>query len=384
MAKRDYYEILEVSKSASAEEIKKAYRKMAIKYHPDKNQGDKAAEEKFKEAAEAYEVLSNEQKKAAYDRYGHDGLRGQAGGGGGQGFNMEDIFSQFGDIFGGGGGGGGFESFFGGQGSGRGRKKGENLRIKLKLNLQEIANGAEKKIKVKKYNTCRDCSGNGAKNGTAVENCSHCNGTGQVRKVVNTMLGQMVSATTCHVCQGEGKKITQVCGTCRGEGRVSEEEIINVRIPAGVGEGMQMNMSGKGNVPPRGGMPGDLLILIEEEEDETLKRDGNNIIYDLHISFVDACLGTNCEVPTIDGKVKIKIDAGTQSGKVLRLRDKGIKDVNGYGRGDQLIYVNVWTPKNLSSDEKVILEKLRSSPNFEPKPAKSDKSFFQKMKEYFE
>lgn len=384
MAKRDFYEILEVAKNASADEIKKAYRKKAIQFHPDKNPGDKQAEEKFKEAAEAYEVLSNEQKRATYDRFGHDGLRGQAGGGGGaQGFNMEDIFSQFGDIFGG-GGGGGFESFFGGGGNGgRGRKKGENLRIKLKLNLEEIANGCEKKIKVKKYSTCRDCSGNGAKSGSSLENCSHCNGTGQVRKVVNTMLGQMVSATTCNYCHGEGKKIKEVCNTCRGEGRVSEEEVITVKIPAGVGEGMQLNMSGKGNVPPRGGIPGDLLILIEEEEDETLKRDGNNVIYDLHISFIDACLGTSVEVPTIDGKVKIKIDSGTQGGKILRLRDKGIKDVNGYDRGDQLIYVNIWTPKNLSNEE-TILEKLRSSQNFDPKPSKSEKSFFQRMKEYFE
>lgn len=384
MAKRDYYEILEIAKSASAEEIKKAYRKKAIQFHPDKNPGDKAAEEKFKEAAEAYEVLSNDQKKAAYDRYGHDGVKSQGGFGGGQGFNMEDIFSQFGDIFGNGGGGGGFESFFGGQSNGRGRKKGENLRIKLKLNLEEIAHGVEKKIKVKKYISCKDCGGNGSKNGTSVENCSHCNGTGQVRKVVNTMLGQMVSATPCNVCQGEGKKITQTCQTCKGEGRISDEEVISVKIPAGVGEGMQMNVSGKGNVPQRGGAAGDLLILIEEEEDDTLKRDGNNVIYDLHINFADACLGTSVEIPTIDGKVKIKIDAGTQAGKVLRLRDKGIKDVNGYGRGDQLIYVNVWTPKQLTSEEKVILEKLKKSPNFEPKPNKTEKSFFQRMKEYFE
>lgn len=380
MAKRDFYEILEVAKNASAEEIKKAYRKMAIKYHPDKNQGDASAEEKFKEAAEAYEVLSNDQKRAAYDRYGHEGLKGQQSSGGAQGFNMEDIFSQFGDVF----GGSGFESFFGGSSQGRGRKRGENLRIKLKLNLEEIAHGTEKKIKVKRYNTCRDCSGNGSKNGTSVENCGHCNGTGQVRKIANSMFGQVVTSSTCPVCQGEGKKITQACNTCRGEGRISEEEIINVKIPAGVGEGMQMNMSGKGNVPPRGGMPGDLLILIEEEEDDVLKRDGNNIVYDLHINFVDACLGTHVEVPTIDGKVKIKIDAGTQSGKVLRLRDKGVKDVNGYGRGDQLIYINVWTPKNLTSEEKTILDKLRSSPNFDPKPGKSEKSFFQRMKEYFE
>jgi molecular chaperone DnaJ len=382
MAKRDYYEILGVSRNATQEEIKKAYRKLAIKYHPDKNPNDPTAEEKFKEAAEAYEVLSDEQKRAQYDRFGHEGVKGGGGfRGNGGGMSMEDIFSQFSDIF----EGTGFENIFGGTSSHQKRKrKGENLRIKLKLTLDEIANGCEKKIKVKRYVTCKDCGGNGAKNGTALENCRHCNGTGQVKKVIQTMLGQMISTSTCPVCNGEGKVITQPCITCRGEGRILEEEIIPVKIPAGVSEGMQLSLSGKGNVPPKGGLPGDLLILIEEEEDALLKRDGNNIIYDLYISFIDACLGTYVEVPTIDGKVRIKIEPGTQSGKILRLRNKGVKDVNGYERGDQLIHINVWTPKTLTSEERAILEKLRNSPNFIPKPNSSDKSFFQRMKEYFQ
>lgn len=381
MTKRDYYEVLGVSKSASQEEIKKAYRKLAIKYHPDKNPNDPTAEENFKEAAEAYEVLNNEEKRRRYDQFGHQGVNGGAGGFGGGGMSMEDIFSQFGDIF---GGGGAFEGFFGG-GSGRGRsvRRGTNLRIKLKLDLNEIAHGAEKKIKVKRYVGCSDCSGTGAKNGTSVETCKVCQGSGQVRKVVNTMLGQMVSTTTCHACNGEGTKITQNCSTCGGEGRVLEEEVINIRVPAGVSEGMQLSMTGKGNVPPRGGIAGDLLIVIEEAEDEVLKRDGQNIIYDLYINFVDAALGTTVEVPTIEGKVKIKIDPGTQSGKLLRLKGKGIKDINGYGKGDQLIHVNIWTPQHLTKEEKEMLTKLRESENFKPNPGKNEKGFFEKMKEFF-
>lgn len=379
MAKRDYYDILGVSKGASPEEIKKAYRKVAIKFHPDKNPDDPTAEDKFKEAAEAYEVLSNPDKKARYDQFGHQGVNG--GGFGGGGMNMEDIFSHFGDIFG--GGGSPFESFFSSGRSGRSTRKGSNLRIKLKLTLDEVANGVEKKIKVKRHVTCNTCGGNGAKNSASLQSCKHCNGTGQIRKVVNTMLGQMVSANTCPVCQGEGKIVTDKCATCEGEGRVLQEEVINIRVPAGVSEGMQLSMSGKGNVPPRGGIPGDLLIVIEEEEDQLLKRDGQNIIYDLYLNFVDAALGTTVEVPSIDGKVKIKIDAGTQSGKILRLRGKGIKDINGYGKGDQLIYINIWTPKTLTKEEKEILEKLRSSTNFTPNPGKDEKGFFEKVKEFF-
>jgi len=380
MAKRDYYEILGLSRDASQDEIKKAYRKTAIKFHPDKNPDNPEAEEKFKEAAEAYEVLRDPNKKERYDRFGHQGVGGGgAGGFGGGGMSMDDIFSQFGDIF----GNSGFESFFGGGGGGQRQRRGSNLRIKLKLTLEEIANGVEKKIKVKRHVTCGVCNGNGAKNGTAVSTCGTCNGTGQVRKVVNTMLGQMVSANTCPTCGGEGKTVEERCQKCHGEGRLLEEEVISVKIPEGVVEGMQLSMSGKGNVPKRGGVPGDLLIVIEEVEDEELKRDGTNIVYDLHLSFIDVVLGTSIEVPTIGGKVKIKVDPGTQSGKILRLRGKGIKDLNGYGKGDQLIHVNVWTPKSVSDKEKKALEELRDSPNFKPNPGKGDKSFFDKMKEFF-
>lgn len=380
MAKRDYYEILGVDRSASQDEIKKAYRKIAIKYHPDKNPDDPTAEEKFKEAAEAYEALGNPEKRQRYDRYGHQGVNG--GGFSGGGMSMDDIFSQFSDIF---GGGSPFESFFGGGSGGRSRarRKGSNLRIKLKLNLEEVAHGVEKKIKVKRYNTCSTCGGNGAKNGTSLQTCTACNGTGQIRKVVNTMLGQMVSSSSCPTCGGEGKIVSHNCDACHGEGRMLEEEIIPIKIPAGVAEGMQLSMSGKGNVPKRGGIAGDLLIVIEEEEHEILKRDGNNVVYDLYLNFADAALGTSIEAPTIDGKVKIKIESGTQSGRILRLRGKGIKDLNGFGSGDQLIHVNVWTPKNLTREEKETLEKLRNSPNFTPNPGKGEKGFFDKMKEFF-
>jgi molecular chaperone DnaJ len=378
MAKRDYYEILGVAKNATPEELKKAYRKVAIKYHPDKNEGDKEAEDKFKEAAEAYEVLSDPDKRRRYDQFGHQGVEGGAGG-----FNMEDIFSRFDDIF---GGGGGFGDFFGGGRSQSQRvRKGTNLRIKLKLTLQEISGGVEKKIKVKRYVSCDACQGTGARNGTALKTCHTCQGTGQIRKVVNTMLGQMVTTNTCPTCNGEGKIIESNCQVCSGEGRVYLEEVINIKIPAGVTEGMQLSMSGKGNVPKRGGIPGDLLILVEEEEDSELKREGSNIHYDLYISFIDAALGTTVEVPTISGKVKIPIEPGTQGGKILRLRGKGLVDLNGFGSGDQLIHVNIWTPKTLSADEKKILEGLRISPNFNPKPDKSDKtSFFDRMKNFFE
>ncbi|MBO3272493.1 molecular chaperone DnaJ [Hymenobacter sp. NBH84] len=376
--KRDYYEILGVVKTASGDEIKKAYRKVAIKYHPDKNPDDPSAEDKFKEAAEAYEVLSDQDKRARYDRFGHQGVGGASGGGP----NMEDIFSQFGDIF----GGGGFEGFFGGgqRGGGRRVKKGSNLRIKLKLDLEEVANGVEKKIKVKRYTACNTCSGTGAKNGTDLRECATCHGEGQVKRVVNTMLGQMVSASTCPTCHGEGKVVTSKCDVCHGEGRQLQEEIIPINIPAGVAEGMQLSMGGKGNFPERGGVPGDLLIQIEEEPHELLKRDGNNIMFEQYISFVDAALGANLEVPTIEGKVKIKVEPGTQPGKILRLRGKGIKDINGYGRGDQLIHLNVWTPKNVNGEERELLEKLRNAQNFTPNPGKNEKGFFEKVKEYFQ
>lgn len=378
MTKRDYYEVLGVTKTSTEEEIKKAYRKLAIKFHPDKNPGDPTAEDKFKEAAEAYEVLSNAEKRRRYDQFGHQGVNG--GGFSGGGMNMEDIFSQFGDIF---GNGSPFESFFGGGRSGRATKRGSNLRIKLKLTLEEIAAGADKKIKVKKYVGCDSCSGNGSKNGSSLQTCASCQGSGQIKKVVNTMLGQMVSTSTCPACNGEGSVISQRCNDCHGEGRVLKEEVINIKVPAGVTEGMQLSMSGKGNAPSRGGIPGDLLIVIEEEEHELLKRDGQNIVYDLYISFIDAVLGTQVEVPTIEGKVKIKIDQGTQSGKILRLKGKGIKEVNGYHKGDQLIYVNVWTPQELSREEREMINKLKESDNFKPNPGKNDKGFFEKMKEFF-
>jgi molecular chaperone DnaJ len=367
--KRDFYEILGVSKTATPEEIKKAYRKVAIQFHPDKNPGNKEAEEKFKEAAEAYEILSDTEKRSHYDRFGHSRGNGYSG----QNMNMEDIFSQFGDIFG--GGGSPFDSFFGGGGrTGRRQRKGSNLRIKLKLTLEEIANGVEKKIKVNRLVQAE---------GVTFKTCQTCQGSGQVRKVVNTMLGQMVSTTTCSACNGSGQIIDKRPSGVDNSGLVAKEEIISVKIPAGVSEGMQLSMGGKGNDAPGGGVPGDLLILIEEQEDKFLKRDGNNLVYDLYISFVDAALGTTVEVPSIGSQLKIKIDPGTQSGKILRLRGKGLKDVNGYEVGDQLIYVNVWTPKKLSSEEKAKLESLRSSVNFQPSPDANEKGFFERMKEFF-
>jgi molecular chaperone DnaJ len=387
MSKRDYYDVLGVAKGASAEEIKKAYRKLAIKYHPDKNPDDKSAEDKFKEAAEAYEVLSSPEKKQRYDQFGHAGVGGAAGGGyGGGGMNMEDIFSQFGDIFGG-GGGSPFDSFFGGGGQSRGGRrvvKGSNLRIKVKLTLEEIANGAEKKIKVNKQVTCKTCDGTGAKDKGSVSTCKTCGGAGSVRRVTNTILGQMQTTATCPTCHGSGQQITAKCGSCHGDGTVRGEETISINIPAGVSEGMQLSMAGKGNAAPNGGVPGDLIILIEETPHETLKREGNNVVYDLHVSIPEAALGASVEVPTIDGKAKIKIEPGTQSGKLLRLKGKGIPEVNSYHRGDQIIHVNIWTPKALNSEERALLEKLRESPNFKPQPGKNDKSFFDKMKEYFE
>lgn len=384
MAKRDYYEVLGVAKSASADEIKKAYRKVAMQYHPDRNPGDKAAEEKFKEAAEAYEVLSDPEKKAQYDRFGHAGLNNRGGFGGGQGMNMEDIFSNFGDIF----GDDIFGSFFGGGGARqRGGKargtRGSNLRIKLKMNYEEIAKGANKTVKVKKYTSCTTCSGSGAKDKNSVQNCSTCNGTGQVRKVTSTFLGQMQTVGTCPTCNGEGSTITNKCTSCKGEGRVYTEETINIDIPAGVQDGMQLSLSGKGNIGERGGSSGDLIVLIEEESHPELQRDNLNVIYDMHVSIPDAIFGSNVEVPTIDGRAKIKIPPGTQSGKIFRLKGKGFPSINSYERGDQLIHVNVWTPQELSNEEKEMMEKLKDSKNFQPQPEKNEKSFFTKVKEMF-
>lgn len=379
--KRDFYEILGVGKTATPEEIKKAYRKVAIQFHPDKNPGNKEAEEKFKEAAEAYEVLSNPEKRTQYDRFGHS----RPGNGGFQGhdMNMEDIFSQFGDIF---GGHNPFESFFGGGGGQRGGRRvnrGSNLRIKVKLTLQEIANGVEKKLKVSKKVACHTCHGSGAQGNNAFTTCSACKGSGQVRRVTNTILGQMQTVTTCNVCGGEGQVIANTCRTCHGTGVEQGEDMITVPIPAGVADGMQLNVSGKGNLGERNGIAGDLLIVIEEIEDPKLKRDGDNLLFDLYITFIDAALGTQVEIPTVDGKAKIKIDAGTQGGKVLRLKGKGLPRVNSYHKGDLLVNINVWTPQQLSAEERKMLEKLRDSENFKPNPGKGDKSFFEKMKEFF-
>ncbi|MCO6478393.1 MAG: molecular chaperone DnaJ [Phaeodactylibacter sp.] len=382
--KRDYYEVLGVGKDADGTAIKKAYRKMAIQYHPDKNPGDKSAEEKFKEAAEAYEVLSDPDKKARYDRYGHAGVSGHGGGGfSGGGMTMEDIFQQFGDIFG--DSGSPFDSFFG---SGRTRarprgQRGSNLRIKVTLTLEEIASGVTKKIKVKKHVTCDQCNGSGAKDSSSVQTCSTCRGAGYVRQVKNTFLGQMQTTVTCPTCNGSGQQVTASCPKCKGDGRMYGEETLDIEIPAGVEEGMQLSLRGKGNAGAKGGPPGDLLINIEEKPHEFLQRDGMNLIHELYLNFADAALGTSVEVPTIDGRVKIKIPAGTQSGKIFRLKGKGMPSVQAYGTGDQLIHVNVWTPKKVNDEERELLEKLKSMPNFHPQPGKSEKTFFEKMKDYF-
>lgn len=381
--KRDFYEILGVAKTATQEEIKKAYRKVAMQFHPDKNPGDKAAEEKFKEAAEAYEILSDADKRAQYDRFGHNAFGQGKGGGGGfhGGMNMNDIFSQFGDIF---GGEGGFGSFFGNPGGGSGQaNRGSNLRVKIKMNFEEMAKGANKTIKIKKYVKCNSCSGTGAKDKNSVQTCSTCKGSGQVRKVQHTFLGQMQTVTTCSTCGGDGTTITAKCNSCKGEGRVFGEETINIDIPAGVHDGMQLSISNKGNAGERGGRHGDIIVVVEEEQHPQLQRDGLNVAFELHISFPEAVFGTQVEVPTIDGRAKIKIPPGTQSGKIFRLKGKGFPQINSYEKGDQLIHVNIWTPENVSSEEKNMLEKLAKSDNFKPKPERSEKSFFDKVREMF-
>ncbi len=381
MSKRDYYEVLGVSKSATADEIKKAYRKKAIQFHPDKNPGDKASEEKFKEAAEAYEILSSPEKKQRYDQYGHAGM-GNQGGFGGQHMTMEDIFSSFGDIF----GGGGFGGFGGFGGGGRGQRvnRGSNLRIKVTLNLSEVANGCEKKLKVKKYVACDSCHGSGAKGGSGHTTCTTCKGSGQVTRISNSIFGQIQQSSACPTCNGEGKIITQKCEKCYGEGLVQGEEVVTVKIPAGVGEGMQLSVGGKGNAARRGGVPGDLLVLIAEEEHPELIRDENDLIYNLFLSFPDLTLGLTAEIPTIDGKVKVKIEAGTQPEKILRLRGKGIPDVNGYGKGDLLVKIHAWVPQKLTSEEKKQLERLQQLPNFQVPEETKERNFFDRVKGMFD
>ena len=373
MAKQDYYEILGVTKSASQAEIKKAYRKMAIKYHPDKNPDNKDAEEKFKLAAEAYEVLSDENKKARYDQYGHAAFEGGQGGFGGGGMNMDDIFSQFGDIFGGafGGGFGGF----GGGGHRQARVKGSNLRIRVKLTLDEIANGVEKKVKVRRKVQA---------DGVTYKTCSTCNGSGQQMRVTNTILGRMQTATTCGTCHGAGEMLDKKPSEADAQGMVVKEETVSINIPEGVTEGVQLKVGGKGNeAPGKNSIPGDLLVLIEEVQHETLKREGSNIHYDLYINFSEAVLGTSKEIETVTGKVKIKIDAGTQSGKILRLKGKGLPSIERYGNGDFLIHVNVWTPQELTKEQRKFFEEMQNDDNFSPNPQKSDKSFFEKVKDMF-
>jgi molecular chaperone DnaJ len=367
--KRDYYEVLGVAKSASASEIKKAYRKLALKYHPDKNEGDADAENKFKEAAEAYEVLSNSEKKSRYDQFGHAGM---GGGGFGGGMNMDDIFSQFGDIFGGAFGGG---SGFGGPRGGARVVKGSNLRVKMKLSLQEIAEGVQKKIKVNKLVNAP---------GVTYKDCSACNGTGRVTRVSQTFLGAMQTQSTCNVCRGAGKMIDKKPNDADAQGLKRQEEVVEIEIPAGVEEGMQLSVTGKGNAGPFNGIPGDLIVVIEEIEHEDLRRDGEHLHYDAYVNFVDAVMGHSIEIPTVSGKAKIKVEPGTQSGKVLRLKGKGLPHVQRYGQGDLFVHINVWTPKKVSKEEKEILEKLRGSDNFTPSPDHHDKGFFQRMKDMFQ
>ncbi len=386
-SKRDYYEILGVGKTATDDELKKAYRKLALKYHPDRNPNDKTAEEKFKEAAEAYEVLSNKEKRERYDQFGHAGVDGQGFGGGGQGMNMDDIFSMFGDIFGGRGGFSGF-SGFGGFGSERSRagarvNKGSSLRIKVKLSLEDIEKGVEKKIKVNKYVSCKTCHGSGAKEGSESTTCSQCKGSGYITQVQRTILGNMQTQSICPTCQGEGKIIKDKCSACHGQGIVKAEDVITINIPAGVSDGMQISFSGLGNAGARNGVNGDLIVLIEELPHEEFERDGNNICHQTYITISEAILGASIEVPTLSGQAKFKIEQGMTSGKVYRLRGKGLPDVNGYGKGDLLVRVDVWVPKSYSKEEKKMLETLQKSENFKPKPTAKDKSFFDKMKNMF-
>ncbi|MBO7299955.1 MAG: molecular chaperone DnaJ [Tidjanibacter sp.] len=386
MAKRDYYEVLGVEKNASADDIKKAYRKAAVKYHPDKNPGDKEAEEKFKEAAEAYDVLSNADKRARYDQFGHAGMEGGAGGFGGGfsgGFSMEDIFRNFGDIFGG-HFGGGFGGFGGGSRGGRSVNRGSDLRVKVRLTLKEVAEGCTKKIKIAKQVACDECGGSGAKDSHSYSTCPNCNGAGYTIETVNSFFGRAQTQRQCPTCGGEGKVITSPCSKCRGEGVVRGEEVVEIRIPAGVAEGMQLSVSGKGNAARRGGINGDLLVVIEEEKNPDLLRDGSDLLHNLKIPVTTAILGGEVEVPTIDSKARIKIAAGTQAGKVLRLKGKGLPELNGYGRGDILAIVDVIIPTKLTSEEKKLLEKLADQPNFKKvETPRGEQNIFDRMRNFF-
>ncbi|MAZ01495.1 MAG: molecular chaperone DnaJ [Flavobacteriales bacterium] len=371
MSKRDYYEILGVSKNASESEIKKAYRKIAIQFHPDKNPDNKEAESKFKEAAEAYEILSNKEKRARYDQFGHSGFNNQGFGGGGM--SMDDIFSQFGDIFG--GGDNPFESFFGGGGSRRQRVyKGSNLRIKIEVTLEDVMNGVTKKIKIKKLTKAENVE---------YETCSHCNGSGQITKISSTILGRIQQSVTCNYCGGYGKIITKKPKEADSNGMIKNDHQIEIKIPGGVEDGMQLKLNGQGNEAPFQGVNGDLIVLISVKENDIFIRDGSNIHHEKFISFAQAALGDKIEIPTLNGKAKITLEKGTHSGKILRLKGKGLPNINNYGNGDLLIHINLWTPQNLSKSEIVFLEKSKNSENFKPQPDKNSKSFFDKVKEIF-
>lgn len=369
MSKRDYYEVLEVEKNASKEDIKKAYRKMAMKYHPDRNPDDKEAEEKFKEAAEAYEVLHDEQKRQRYDQFGHSGVKGGQDFGGFN--NVNDIFSHFSDIFGGGFGGGGsiFDDFFGGGSTRqRGRQRatgtpGTDLKVTLKLTLEEIAAGTTKKIKIKKHQKCGTCGGTGAKSQGAFKTCTVCNGAGEVRQVSKSVFGQFVNIAPCQNCSGTGKIISDPCKTCRGDGRVYDESTIKISVPAGVHDNSYMTLRGEGNAGKNGGQAGDIIVIFKELEHEYFVRDGDNIVYDLYLSYPEVVMGAEIEVPTLTGRAKLKIEAGTQPGKFLKMREKGISHLNSHGAGDQLVKINVYVPSKVTGKEKDLLKELQAQPN---------------------
>ncbi|MBO6576711.1 MAG: molecular chaperone DnaJ [Rhodothermales bacterium] len=387
---RDYYEILGVDRSASADDLKKAYRKLALKYHPDRNPGDEEAENRFKEAAEAYEVLSSPEKRQRYDRFGHAGVRGNGGAAGGAGFqDINDIFSAFSDIFG--GGGSIFDEVFGGGARGGRRQRrrgrpGSDLRIKLPLTLEEIAEGVDKKIKVKKFGLCDTCEGRGVEDESdGYDTCGTCQGSGEIRQVSRSVFGQFVNVQPCPTCRGEGRVIRNPCAECRGEGRLKDEETISISVPAGVLEGHYLTVRGAGNAGIRGGVSGDLRVEIEEVAHEHFSRDGLDVVYDLYLSFPDAALGTEVEVPTLKGRARLQIDAGVQSGKLLRMRERGIPDIESSRRGDQIVRIQVWTPRSMSDDEREVLESLRQSDSFTPDPdsVEDRKSFFSRVKDVF-